>query len=65
MVYAQIALLILQEAPALIAVLQKWFAVGKTPTLEDLQAELAQLGISDASLNAAYARLFPGQTPPQ
>lgn len=60
-----VILLILEDAPQIVAVLQKWLSVGKTPTVEDLQAELAALGVSDASLTAAYQRLFPGQNPPQ
>ncbi len=59
-----VILLILEDAPQIVAVLQKWLAVGKTPTVEDLQAELASLGVSGDALTSAYSRLFPGQTPP-
>jgi hypothetical protein len=65
MTYAQIALLLLTEAPGAIALMQKYLSQGVTPTIEDLNAEMAQLGADDANLAAAYARLFPGQQIPQ
>lgn len=63
--WAAIALTIITEFPELVAVLQKWVSLGKTPTVEDLAAELSQLDVDDAKLAAAYQRAFPGQTPPQ
>lgn len=65
MPWAAIAVAIITELPELAAIIQKWVALGKTPTPEDIQAELAALDIDDAALNSAYQRLFSGQTPPQ
>lgn len=65
MAWAQIILLILQEAPQVGAIIQKWLSVGNTPTVEDLQAELTVLGVDDTAMASAYAKLFPGKTIPQ
>jgi hypothetical protein len=60
-----IILAIIGDVPEISAVIQKWIALGQTPTVEDLQAELAAIEGADERLADAYSRLYPGQTPPQ
>jgi hypothetical protein len=61
MEWVTILSLILTEAPKAIDLLFKLRSEGRTQASDE---ELREAGLADSDFNAAYSRLFPGQTPP-
>lgn len=62
--WTSLILAAVNELPAIGQLITKYQASGVNPTADQVNADLAALGISDDDLKAAYERAYPGQPYP-